>query len=222
MGLTGTGGTLGTGWRGLIIAAALLLAVCVFAPRAEASRATTCTGTAEAPGVLSGQYTGPVFIEGVCKVNSGRAVVRGSLVVREGSTLLAAYGQDQRTGSGSSNLIVHGSAASAQGRRRCCSDASPNISPAWTIPTPRTRPCRAAEGYSAIWSRREALGVVVHNSRIFGRVRQIGGGGGESVRTDGPVPRTRSSRVQRLRGHDHPAGISPCAGSNRVGWAWRV
>jgi hypothetical protein len=183
--LAGSRGTLGRGSRGLIVAAVVLLAACVFAPRAEALPAYRCTGTPEAPGVLSGRYSSRVVVEGVCKVDAKRVVVRGNLVVGENSTLLAAYGQSQPAGKGPSSLTVHGRLRVLKGGTLllgcepehfvCLNDPDP------TDPT--------LSGRGTIFGNlvaTEALGVVVHNSHIFGRVRQIGGGGGTSCEPTGP------------------------------------
>jgi hypothetical protein len=183
--LTGSRGTLGRGSRGLIIAAALLLAACVFAQRAEAVPAYRCTGTPQSPGVLSGQYLSRVLVEGVCKVDSGRVIVRGNLVVREDSTLLAAYGQEQPAGSGPSNLTVHGRLRVLKGGTALLG-CEPGHFACLNDPDPKDP---TLSGRTTIFGNlfaTEALGVVVHNSRIFGRVRQIGGGGGTNCEPTGP------------------------------------
>jgi hypothetical protein len=208
MEITGSRGTLGRGLRGLLIAGLALLSACVAAPSAVAARVSRCTGTAEAPGILSGQYAGPVFVEGVCKVNSGRAVVRGKLVVTEGSTLLAAYGQNK------SRLTVRGLVRVLKGATlvlgcepehfRCLDDPDP------ADPTLSSRGRIFGDLIA-----NEALGVIVHNSRIAGRVRQTGGGGGESCEPTGPFlelgyPVYSDYEDTTIRGNIRVSGLESC------------
>lgn len=145
----------------------------------RASAPYTCSGTPTSPGVLTGTYTGNVMVSGLCEVNSGPAVVHGSLTVMPGSALLAAFALDDATESGSSSLTVRGSVKvekdgtlvlGCEAAHFACLDdpdpSSPTLSSRGTI-----RGNLLAVG---------ALGVIVHNSSIGGSVVQLGGGGGKT------------------------------------------
>ncbi len=208
MEITGSRGTLGRGLRGLLIAGIALLSACVVAPSAIAARASRCTGTAEAPGILSGEYAGPVFVEGVCKVNSGRAVVRGRLVITEGSTLLAAYGQD------GSRLTVRGRVRVLKGATLVLG-CEPEHFACLDDPDPEEPTLSSSGRIFGNLVATEALGVVVHNSHIFGRVRQIGGGGGESCEPTGPflelgLPVYSDYEDTRIGGNIRVSGLTSC------------
>src|SRR5438067_11075703 len=69
---------------------------------ASATGAHVCSGTAKSPGVLSGNYSSGVEVKGVCAVNNGLAHVIGTLRLRSGSALLAAFGEHH------SRLMVSG------------------------------------------------------------------------------------------------------------------
>lgn len=205
---------LGRGLRGLLMAGVALLGACIVAPSAVAVRASRCTGTAEAPGVLSGQYRGPVIVEGVCKVNSGRAVVRGRLVITEGSTLLAAYGQNDTTGSGVSTLTVRGRVRVLKGATLVLG-CEPEHFPCLDDPDPEHPTLSSRGRIFGNLVANEALGVVVHNSRIFGRVRQTGGGGGESCEPTGPflelgVPVYSDYEDTTIGGSIRVSGLASC------------
>lgn len=80
----------------------------VSATPAAASRRPICTGTADSPGVLAGNFRSGVIISGVCAVNRGPATVHGPLVVTAGSALVAAFALNDVTGKGASKLTVIG------------------------------------------------------------------------------------------------------------------
>jgi hypothetical protein len=208
MEITGSRGTLGRGLRGSLIAGLALFSACVVAPSAVAARVSRCTGTAEAPGVLSGQYAGTVFVEGICKVDSGPAIVRGKLVITEGSTLLAAYGQDN------SRLTVHGPVRVLKGATLILG-CEPEHFACFDDPDPEDPTLSSRSRIFGNLGANEALGVVVHNSRIFGRVRQIGGGGGESCEPTGPFaefdsPVYSDYEDTTIRGNIRVSGLASC------------
>ncbi len=146
----------------------------------------TCSGTPTHPGVLSGSVQGNVKVMGFCEVNAGRAVVWGNLTIAKGSVLVAAFGRNDHTGSGSSSLTVKGSVTVWAGATfilgcephafACLDDPSqshPSLSSRGTIG-------RDLVAYSA-------LGVLVHNSSIGRSVIQVGGGGGNPGYSCQPV-----------------------------------
>lgn len=144
----------------------------------------TCSGTPRAPGVLSGKYFGNVTVEGECVVDAGEAVVNGSLVLSEGSALLAAFGMNDVTHSGRSRLIVHGSVRVRSGASLLLG-CEPLHFPCLDDPDPENATLSSAGLIYGTLSSREALGVVVHNSTIDGNVLQNGGGGGEQCAPQG-------------------------------------
>jgi hypothetical protein len=208
MEITGSRRTFGRGLRGLLATGVALLSMSVVAPNALAARPYRCTGTAEAPGILSGQYRSGVFVEGVCKVNSGPAVVRGRLVITEGSTLLAAYGQD------GSRLTVHGWVRVLKGGTLLLG-CEPEHFACLDDPDPEDPTLSSSGRIFGNLRAIEALGVVVHNSRISGRVRQIGGGGGESCEPTGAFaefgsPVYSDYEDTTIRGNISVSGLESC------------
>ncbi len=136
-----------------------------------------CQGTLSRPGVLAGTYLG-VTVKGICIVNRGPAVVRRSIWINRGSTLIAAYGQFN------SHLVVdHNIYIKTRGtlllgceaRRFPCLD-DPHRRHATLHSHSIVRGSIMADG---------ALGVVVHDSRIGGQVSELGGGGGKNCRPQG-------------------------------------
>jgi hypothetical protein len=178
-------GRLRTGSCALVSAAVVLLGAGVFAPSAVASKGSKCVGTPEAPGTLVGEYRGNVSIEGTCKVDAGPAVVRGDLTVGEGSTLLAAYGLNDETGEGPSNLTVYGDLRVLTGATLVMG-CEPEYFPCLDDPNPAEPTLSGTGTVLGNLSALGALGVIVHHSIISGRVRQLGGGGGKTCEPSGP------------------------------------
>jgi hypothetical protein len=138
---------------------------------------STCSGTAEAPGVLAGKYFGNVTISGECLVDEGEAVVEGNLVVGEGSSLIAAFGLNDLTHRNLSRLIVHGSVRVRPGASLLMG-CEPMYFPCLDDPDPENATLSSSGLVYGTVSSHEALGVVLHNSTIDGNVLQSGGGGG--------------------------------------------
>jgi hypothetical protein len=150
-------------------------------------RVLVCSGTAQSPGSLPGGRYASVLVRGVCAVNAGVVRVRRSVKVTSGSALIAAFGRNDVTGTGRSQLTVGGNVT--VGRRAilvlgcyakkvtafghtsaefpCLDDPSPQA------PTLAMHP---VVGGSLIAS--GALGIIAHNATIAGSVIQRGGGGG--------------------------------------------
>ncbi len=138
---------------------------------------STCSGTAESPGVLSGKYFGNVTVTGECVVDAGQAVVEGNVVLGEGSVLLAAFGLNDVTHGGSSRLTVHGNVRVSAGASLLMG-CEPQHFPCLDDPNPEAPTLSSSGHVYGNLSAREALGVVLHNSSINGNVMQSGGGGG--------------------------------------------
>ncbi len=141
--------------------------------RSGANASTTCTGSLEHPGVLSGTYSGNVTIDGVCAVDDGPATVDGELTVLPGGGLNAAYsGEPILTVTG--NVNIGSDAAAVLGCElygiECFDDAG------------ATGIVRLGANLNA----KGALGVVMHKGTVHGNVKQSGGGGGLNCENPGP------------------------------------
>jgi hypothetical protein len=144
----------------------------------------TCTGTAEAPGVLTGRYTGNVTVEGECVVNAGQAVVDGNLTISEGSTLLAAFGLNDVKHSGNSSLTVHGSVRVRPGASLLLG-CEPQHFSCIDDPEPEPGTLSSKDHIYGSLIEQGPLGVVVHNSEVNGNVLESGGGGGVNCNPQG-------------------------------------
>jgi hypothetical protein len=158
-----------------------LLAAVVVGPAQAASAsglvaAGTCTGTAKAPGVLTGTYHGNVTVKGVCEVNAGPAVVKGNLTIAPGGAVLAIFALNDKTHKGFSSLTVDKNVVVGQGASLALG-CEPNFFTCAddTGKTPSLQ-SRGTIGGSLFAT--DALGVIVHNSSITGAVSEQGGGGG--------------------------------------------
>ena len=164
----------GTGWATTAPAGA--------AGSTTALAARTCSGTQATPGVLAGTYAGNVTVSGYCIVDGGAAVVDGSLSVRAGATLVAAYAKNDVAGSGTSSLSVTGSIRVArngvlilgcEGAHFACIDDPGGV-------------LNGSDHVSGSLVAKGALGVVVHATSIGGSVTQAAGGGGVACPFPGP------------------------------------
>jgi hypothetical protein len=138
-----------------LAAAGLLAGLAPAGARAEV-RGHHCRGTLSSPGTLSGTYRGNVLVNGVCQA-TGATTVRGSLVLRRGSVLLAFV-----------NLTVNHDVWVRRGATLVAGadpDAGGGDQPSFF----HLRGDLTAT---------DALGVVIHGGKIEGNVNQTGGGGG--------------------------------------------
>lgn len=169
----------GLGLGGLV--ATLIVVPTLAASASGAATAQTCSGTATAPGSLTGTFPGNVTIKGVCAVNAGQAVVAGNLTVAPGGALVAAFAKNDKTHKGFSSLTVRHNVVVRKGAAlilgcepnffTCVDDKSNTLQSRGTI------------GGSLLAS--QPLGVLVHNSTISGVVTENGGGGGTSCKPAG-------------------------------------
>ena len=150
----------------------------------------TCTGTLGAPGVLAGVY-GNVVVAGYCVVNAGPADVTGNLTVTADGGLTAIFGLDDQTGSGNSNLTVHGNVIVDPGASLMLGCETKMIT-TWSetaLETHPSFPCYDDPDQAAPTLNThdvidgsllsyDPLGVVLHNSLVRGDVLQKGGGAG--------------------------------------------
>jgi hypothetical protein len=158
-----------------------------------------CTGTSASPGTLVGNFAN-VTIAGTCLVNAGNVNIAGNLTVANGASLVADFGQNDRTDSGTSNIRIAGNMLVESGASVLLGcyplqvslwgggappslfttpdfpcDDDPNAFPASGISTPTLS---ATESIGGSLISYDPLGTVVHNTTVRGSVVQYGGGNG--------------------------------------------
>jgi hypothetical protein len=167
--------------------AAKLLAACaataaslavLAGPANAAGAAAGCTG-----GSLPGGTYSQVTINGVCLVNAGPVTVTGNLVVTPGSALVAAFGLNDMTQSGNSNLTVDGN-LTVDTAGELILGCEPNFFPCLDDNS-NTLTGTATVGKNLTGS--GALAMIVHASSIMGNVSESGGGGGPTCVPSGPL-----------------------------------
>jgi hypothetical protein len=153
---------------------------------ATVNSATVCSGTAHRPGTLSGSYPGGAVIRGTCRVDAGPAAVSRNLTLDPGAVLLADYGINRRTHHPDSRLSVDGDVTVGSGATLIlgCGGSDSPCADRRRVKSP------ARIGGSLI--AHGALGVVIHEATIGGRVEQTGGGGGFSCGFQGVFARIKS------------------------------
>jgi hypothetical protein len=152
----------------------------------------TCNGTMASPGTLAGNFAN-VTIAGTCLVDAGNVNISGNLTVAPNAALVADFGMNDQTDSGTSNITVHGNMVVEQ-NASVLLGCYPLIVTVWgigsTYQTPDF-PCdddatafttvptlSATETIGGNLVSDDALGVVVHNTTVHGNVVQSGGGNG--------------------------------------------
>ena len=181
-------GTCGRRRQGVVRAARLFGAfvgvaaslAAIVGPANAAVGNTTCTGTLGSPGTLSGVYSSNVTVNGVCGVNAGPATVEQNLIITPGSALVAAFGHNDQTHSGNSNLTVNGNVTVEAGAALIMG-CEPVFFPCLDDPNadaggPGTLTGSGTVGKNLTGS--GALGILVHASTINGNVSESGGGPG--------------------------------------------
>jgi hypothetical protein len=154
---------------------------------ASAAQRPLCVGTAAAPGVLAGNYRSGVRIEGFCTVNGGATVVRGRLTISANSALIAAFALNDLTGKGSSKLTVLGGIFVANGGTLVLGCLASSFA-CVDDPNPSAPTLAEADVVRGSIRAQSPLGVIVHDTTIYGNVIESGGGGGTTcaVPTTGP------------------------------------
>jgi hypothetical protein len=171
-------------FAGTVIGGLLAAAPVTAAGAAVTGGTATCSGTPTAPGTLAGTFLSSVVVKGVCFVNAGRAVVNGDLTISPGSALVAAFGLNDKTGTGTSSLTVKGNIlvrAGAVGLLGC----NPANSPCLDDPNPNKPTLSSHVTVGLDLRSNQALGVIVHNFSVAGDVIQTGGGGGRNCKPQG-------------------------------------
>ena len=196
----------------------------VLAPGTALASPPICGTLHGPPGTLAGTYSSNVIIEGTCNVNAGPATVRGSITIRPGGQLLAAFALDHRstTPRSTSRLLVNGNITAQAGSTLIlgcdpqsypCEDDPANKNPE-EAPTLSSR----SQVFGNINSR-EAFSVIVHNDRINGNVSQNGGGGGITCFPEAAPPFSNYSAYEdtTVRGNVNVSNMASCwLGINRL------
>jgi hypothetical protein len=173
----------------LLASAVALAGLSALAGSGTASAATAwrgwyiCKGSDRHPGSLSGHHRG-VLVRGLCEVNAGPAVVRGSLIVSPRSTLVAAYARNDVTGHGDSNLTVGGSLIVKHHAALILGCAAATF-PCLDDPDPDNPTLGSTSSVAGNLIASHPLGVVVHGATIGTSVRETGGGGGRDCTPKG-------------------------------------
>jgi hypothetical protein len=171
-----------------------------------------CTGSQQSPGVLAGNYNSTVIVQGTCAVDGGRAIVRGNLVVRPGSSLLAAFALNHLTGVGPSSLRVNGSIRVQSGATLvigCDPQSSPCFDdPALKMPEEPPTLSSRTRVFGNLTSK-GALSVIAHNDQINGNLIQTGGGGGVTCEPEGQEVFS-AYEDSTIHGNVKVAGLQSC------------
>jgi hypothetical protein len=144
---------------------------------APAAGPYVCSGSFHNPGVLQGTYRHGVVVDGVCAVKNGKAHVIGTVTVRHGAALGAAFGLHHASLTVTGNLIadqgsvvILGCKVNPNGSGFPCLDETNMKHPTLTS--------HAVVTGSII--EHSPIGVVVHDSTIGHNITETGGGGGIS------------------------------------------
>jgi hypothetical protein len=166
----------------LVLGTVVMGAGAAGAAAAGPDQPSTCTGTLTAPGLLTGTYHGDVVATGVCAVYGGAAVIKGNLIVAPGASLVATFGLNDVTGTGTSGMTVFGNVEVRSGAVLAMG-CEPAFDPCTDGPdgTSQSQVFGNVDGS-------HALGIIIHASTIKGNVRMIGGGGGGGVACSPPYP----------------------------------
>lgn len=151
---------------------------------AAADQRASCSGSFQSPGVLAGTYSSNVTVAGVCAVNAGPALIKGNLTLSPGAAVVAAFGLNDQTASGSSSLTVKGNLKVQQGAALLLG-CDPQSFPCVDDPNPEQPTLSSPGAVSGNLSEQQPLGVVVHDSTIGGNVQETGGGGGLTCEPSG-------------------------------------
>src|ERR1700691_1026279 len=213
-----------TGMAALVVAA--IPGVAAAAPDGHGGN-YTCTGTSAAPGALAGNFAN-VTIAGTCLVDAGNVNIAGNLTIADGASLVADFGMNDRTDSGTSNLTVLGSVLVEFGGSAllgcyplqvtlwggpppslfttpdfpCIDD--PNAFPVSGISTPTLSATEYIGGNLISY---DALGVVVHNATVRGNVEEYGGGNGTAFNPVGIFAVYIAGGPAQSNGLDEPIAL---------------
>jgi len=157
----------------------------------------TCNGTMASPGTLAGNFAN-VTIAGTCLVDAGNVNIAGNLTVAPNAALVADFGMNDQTQSGTSNMTIGGNVVVEQGASMLLgcyplvvtlwgldANGNPVLFSAPDFPCDddanafvTTATLAATETIGGNLVANGALGVVVHNTTVRGNVTINGGGDG--------------------------------------------
>jgi len=143
---------------------------------AAASGPYICSGSPTAPGVLSGSY-GSVEVSGICFVNAGPVVVRGDLTVERRGALIAAFGLNDVTGHGFSNITIDGNVM-VENNGAMLLGCFPTSFPCIDDPHAHHPTLASHDVIHGNLVEDDPLGVILHDDTVGGSVTEEGGGGG--------------------------------------------
>lgn len=162
-----------------VVGALATVAISAAPAQAKSHHPFRCSGTSAKPGVLTGKQRHGVIVEGLCEVNSGAARVTGTVKLKPGATLLAAYGLNHKTGKPGSSLTVKGDVIVGRGATFVMGCGPPEFG-CLDDPNPSNPMLVSHSTVTGNLVSRAPLGVIVHLSKIGGSIREKGGGGGLS------------------------------------------
>jgi hypothetical protein len=163
-----------------------------------------CNGSASSPGTLAGNFAN-VVIAGTCLVDAGNVHIAGNLTVAANASLVADFGMNDQTDSGTSNVWVGGNMVvekdasvlfgcyplmvtlwgdNSAGQPSLFTtpdfpcDDDPNAFPASGISAPTLSATEYVGGNLISY---DPDGTVVHNTTVRGNVVQTGGGGPDGL-----------------------------------------
>lgn len=169
--------------RGARVAVAAGLALATTSAGAavvQAAGPRTCSGSLQKPGVLKGTDPHGAIVKGVCAVSGGKAHVIGTLTVRSGAVLEAAFGLNHSTLTVTGDLVVGRGAAVILG---CKVNPGGSGLPCIDEPNMKAPTLVSHVSISGNIVASSPLGVLVHNSSIGRNITETGGGGGPSTLT---------------------------------------
>jgi hypothetical protein len=152
---------------------------------------STCNGTATAPGELAGSYQ-DLVIQGECAVQNGPVTVHGDLIVAPNASLNAVFGLKNSNLTVDGNMYVEKNASVMMG---CDTVVVTLWIPTGLVSTPEF-PCIDDPNQNAPTlsshdvirgnlTAIDSLGVVLHNTAVYGNVDENGGGGGNNCTNEG-------------------------------------
>ncbi len=146
------------------------------AAAAPAAGPYVCSGQFKTPGLLKGTYPDGVVVKGVCAVKTGKAHVIGTLLVTKGSALGAAFGLHHSSLTVTGNIVVGAGGAAFLGcKANPDGTGFPCLDDHAKVPKLTSRTVVSGNVIE-----NSPQGVVIHNSKIDGNLKENGGGGGLS------------------------------------------